>query len=855
MINITFGIIGNYCCFKNIVYNGSYATNFSETYDPSIVTMGGNSGWTYFPDMAIIAAVNHINQSPHILPGVHVNLKRFTDCGHYDPSANSDYAGNSGGYASAVTAHDIIEVHKDVVAIVGNQYSSAAKGLNEILSTNKIPVCMASTGSPRFSDRNKYQLIFRTITNHYPRSTLLLLKKWNVRRAAAIYQKDDDYGTLACKAFHKQCEANDIQLVANIGVQTNFDDAAAGWAHQTLLQTDARYITVFGQIQFIDDVLAAVTKLGIFGRKYVWIAANFADTNPRAFTYMNGLIIGETDFMPNNQNLLDNITTLAQYDFGPDFQTYAHDFAVAGFYDCTMLLALGLSQLASQNPEKLAERGFQDEMNFTLFQNLEYSGLIAPGFMTLDAFGDRQSRIAFQSFSGDYLNRTTFAMSSDDYSSIVEYNYSAPAFFGGGTIPPADGSITVITMYYSLKTIEGPIVLSLGISGTLAGFVCLFFLVRYKQEKSVMSASPVDMILFCMASVLIYISLFFNIGIPTCTSCKARISTLTIGVTMLLPPLIIKNAMLAWLFRQNHRLQKKCIDQIWNRVRLLVYGPVCAAACTFLVWVCYARIRPIQLLHGDSAYFQCHVVRDHVRVPTIVLAFNVLIVLVLLVTALFTYRIENTDLNETSKIGFVAVSVIGGFCLVQILSQAPDSMTDFKIDIIVWVANTFILFTVMGVPIINWYQSRTRLPLKHIEPTRRSSVASVQTHNGYRETTHHVVSKYNYIQLNKTSIRCIFQIHARMKLASPWFTATASLHSSGDRKAWVAFTNPTTAWCFPISESFGFVVEGTTATLDLKPFSINQTLVLEFEDADEAQEFEQEFISALGTIQRCDESI
>ncbi|KAJ3229199.1 hypothetical protein HDU78_009180 [Chytriomyces hyalinus] len=799
MINITFGIIGNYCCFKNIVYNGSYATNFSANYDPSIVTMGGNSGWTYFPDMAIIAAVNHINQSPHILPGFHVNLKRFTDCGQYDPSANSDYAGNSGGYASAVTGHDIIEVHKDVVAVVGNQYSSAAKGLNEILSTNKIPVCMASTGSPRFSDRNKYQLIFRTITNHYPRSTLLLLKKWNVRRAATIYQKDDDYGTLAWKAFHKLCEANDIQLVANIGVQTNFDDAAAGWAHQSLLQTDARYITIFGQIQFIDDVLAAVTKLGIFGHKYVWIAANFADTNPRAFTYMNGLIIGETDFMPNNQNLLDNITSLAQYDFGPGFQTYAHDFAVAGFYDCTMLLALGLSQLARQNPEKLAERGFQDEMNFTLFQNLEYSGLTAPGFMTLDAFGDRQSRIAFQSFSGDYLNRTTFAMSNDDYSSIVEYNYSAPAFFGGGTVPPADGSITVITMYYSLKTIEGPIVLSLGISGTLAGLVCLFFLVRYKQEKSVMSASPVDMILFCMASVLIYISLFFNIGIPTCPSCKARISTLTIGVTMLLPPLIIKNAMLAWLFRQNHRLQKKCIDQMWNRVRLLVYGPVCAAACAFLVWVCYARIRPIQLLHGDSAYFQCHVVRDHVQVPTIVLAFNVLIVLVLLVTALFTCRIENTDLNETSKIGFVAVSVIGGFCLVQILSQAPDSMTDFKIDIIVWVANTFILFTVMGVPIINWYQSRVRSPLKHIERSRRSSVASVQTHNGYRETTRHVVSKYNYIQLNK---------------------------------------------------SFGFVVEGTTATLDLKPFSIHQTLVLEFEDAEEAQAFEEEFISALRTIQR-----
>ncbi|KAJ3236874.1 hypothetical protein HDU81_010239 [Chytriomyces hyalinus] len=532
---------------------------------------------------------------------------------------------------------------------------------------------------------------------------------------------------------------------------------------------------------------------------------------------MNGVIIAETEGMENNRVLWDNITALAQYDFGPDFVRYAHDYAVAGFFDCTMLLALGLSQLASQSPDKLVQRKFQSEMNFALFQNLEYYGQIAPGLMTLDAFGDRQSRVTFTSLTGDYLNSTAFAISSDDYSSIVEYNYSAPAFYGGGTVPPPDGSVTITTVYYSMKSLEGRIILSLGMF------------------------------------VLIYISMFFHLGIPTSTTCKARILTLTIGIAMLLPPLIIKNAMLAWLFRQTHRLQKIFIDQMWSRVRLLVYGPVWAAACVFLAWACNASIRPVQLLQNDHAFFQCHICRDNGQVATIVLAFNVLIVLVLFVTAFFTCRIENADLNETSKLGFVVASVIGGYRLVQILSQAPDSLTDFKTVIIVWVINTLILFTVMGAPIFNLYQSRTRPPLKQTERSEQSSVTSGQTRNPHRGTRF-IVSKYNFTQLNKTRIRCIFQIQTRMKLASPWFTAPASLHSSGDRKAWVALTNPTKAWCFPISESLGFVVEGTTAKLDLKHFSINQSVILEFADANEARAFEKEFVSALRAIQTFDEA-
>ncbi|KAJ3236876.1 hypothetical protein HDU81_010241 [Chytriomyces hyalinus] len=698
MINITLGIIGNYCCFKNIVYEGSYASNFSVNYDPSIVTMEGNSGWTYLPDMAVIAAVNRINQSPHILPGIHVNIKRFTDCGHYDPSANLEYAGNSGGYASAVTAHDILEVHKDVVAIVGNQYSSAARGFNEILSSNKIPVCMASTASPRFSDRNLYPYVFRTITTHHAKGTLLLLQKWKVTRVAVIYQNDDDIGLSEWKAVRGACDAAGIRIDANIGVQGNFGDATAEWVHQTLLQADARYIVVTGQSIFIDTVIAAVAGLGILGPQFVWITNNLAVTNPRAFTYLNGLIIGETELNQNIETLLEDISALAQYDFGTDFLFYAYDYSLAGFFV----------------------------------------------FMI-----------------GDYLNKTTFAISSDDYSSIVEYNETAPVFFGGAIVPPPDGSLTIITTFYSLTSIEGMIIFCLAIFGVGAGLLCIFLLVWNRQEKSVKSASPIDMTIFSIASIMVYAFSFFNLGIPTALACKARISTLSTGITLLLPALIIKNAMLAWLFTQNRRLQKKSIDKMWKRVRLLVYGPVCVAASGFLIWANNINVRPVQFLHHDTAYFRCQINRANSQFLMFLLVFNDLILLLLFVTAFFTSRIQNTDLNETSKIGFVALSVIGGFCLVEILSQAPDSKTDFKITVIVWVVNTFILFTVMGIPIIRLYRSRRQLTKKQGNRTEETFAlfgTSMQAHYIQREGRN-IVSTYNYIQLNKVGCSPIQNMH------------------------------------------------------------------------------------------------
>ncbi|KAJ3229115.1 hypothetical protein HDU81_005644 [Chytriomyces hyalinus] len=210
-MSISLGSINNYCTLKYMNFNGSLATNFTSKLDASVINIDGNSGWAYLADLAIMAAIDDINSDPSILPGVNITLKRFSDCGSYYPEADLDYSGVSGGYASAVTATDIIENHKDVVGVIGNEFSNTARcvgitsqisrcltsknrGIAQILSSEKIPYCSGSTGSPRYADKNEYPYFWRTLPNSSGRYIAFLLQYWNIKRVSIIYQNDNELG-------------------------------------------------------------------------------------------------------------------------------------------------------------------------------------------------------------------------------------------------------------------------------------------------------------------------------------------------------------------------------------------------------------------------------------------------------------------------------------------------------------------------------------------------------------------------------------------------------------------------------------------------------------------------------------
>ncbi|KAJ3239854.1 hypothetical protein HDU78_002592 [Chytriomyces hyalinus] len=271
-MNISIGTIGNYCAMKYMTFNGSLASNFTTNLDASIVNLNGNSGYTYLADLAVMAAIDDINSDPSILPGIHVTLKRFTDCGPYDPKADADYWGNSGGYASAVTATDIIENHKDVLGVVGNEFSNTARGLAQIMSLEQIPYCTAVTGSPRYSDKSKYSYFWRMLSNSSGRYVAFILKYWNVKHIAIIYQADNELGTSRTSSF-------------------------------------------------VGSVIYPMGQAGLVGPNHVWIVYNRpkTSTDVRNYRFLKGMIsVGSTASGNNSQlkNVFNKTTEMAGSPFG-----------------------------------------------------------------------------------------------------------------------------------------------------------------------------------------------------------------------------------------------------------------------------------------------------------------------------------------------------------------------------------------------------------------------------------------------------------------------------------------------------------------------------------------------------------
>ncbi|KAJ3058117.1 hypothetical protein HDU98_005796, partial [Podochytrium sp. JEL0797] len=190
--NITLAFLSNYCSIQSTAMSGSQLLNFSQTYNPALIHPYQLSSYIFFPDLAMQMAVDAINANPSILPGINVNVKRFSDCGAFYPGVENDYAGYSGGYATARSVSDVL-TNQDVIGVIGNEFSSTARISAAALSVYNIPYCSMASNSPRLSDKNKFPFFWRILPsaglgNHIHQ----MLRLWNIRRVAIISQIDDD---------------------------------------------------------------------------------------------------------------------------------------------------------------------------------------------------------------------------------------------------------------------------------------------------------------------------------------------------------------------------------------------------------------------------------------------------------------------------------------------------------------------------------------------------------------------------------------------------------------------------------------------------------------------------------------
>ncbi|KAJ3236888.1 hypothetical protein HDU81_010254 [Chytriomyces hyalinus] len=848
--NITLGFVSNYCAIKEAVFNRSYTTNVTKIYDPDIVDMEGNSGWTYYSELAVLTAIDHINHDPTILPGVHVNLKRFTDCGGYYPQADYEYFGKSGGYASAITATGIVDEHKDVLGIIGSQYSIAVKGIAQILSTAQIPYCAATTASLRYTNKIMYQYFWRTSSYSVSESILAFFKFFNVRRVAIIYQRDDEFGDSGCvlpyfpksrtlifkgkpdfRRMSQVAAIHQLDIVCSVGLVSNYDEQAVHILNKTLHRTDARYILVLGQSNFVTSIVGQRTSMALAGSKYVWFANNGFIFGPQSneADYKGAILVNNCNDATSLRKG-DILRRLMNQKFGADFSTtYFYRMGIHLLYDCTILMLVGFNKL-QVDPETLANRLAQDRMNFTLFRNLDYIGTVSSSKVRLNDHGDAESPICFYLITDD-LDTVEFARTDESRSTIVSFNASMP-IFSGSFSTPSDGFVELHSFRYSLRTHEGAAIACLSFIGMLASSTGAWFLIKFRKASIIRASCLPEMLFICFGTLCAYTSLLLFMDTPTSASCHARITLLLIGYSTIMIPLASKNLMIQWLFGQE---SSRTLDEIL-KVKVAYRASAGAAGIVHMslcvLTVTQFKLVALELVDGNDAYVRCSA--RGIALPAYVwFISNALVWMGVVVSATLSTKVRLVEYNETTQMVLVALFSGMNFLLIAVMETAPDKWTDFKTCIVLWTTITAVLGTILGGRVVDVMKGYGRIKRVRGVIADGSSNKKSAVRSRVGSIRHGTMQFYSFRVLDKAGKLCVFKIQKRGMgwMFEKWMTGIISLHSLGGRR-WICITTLQKAYCAAIEDVGAVYFTPSSVEIGAKV-----RILVEFEDNVVAQLF------------------
>ncbi|KAJ3231071.1 hypothetical protein HDU81_004061 [Chytriomyces hyalinus] len=691
--------------------------------------MAANSGFTYYQDIAIVVALEKANSDPTFLPGIHVNYKRFSDCGDWYPEAAVQYAGLSGGYAAAVTAQDIVSVHTDVIGVIGGEYSSTTAGIAEVLSFAQIPYCGTCASSSRFSDKSDYPYFWRMLSVSYANQMLVLLKYWHVTRVAVIIQKDDEFGRSVAGAFKQTMLENHITSTVEVGINFEYDEFELEYLVVSLKRSDSRYIIVSGQANFASFVVYHAGKAGLAGHEYVWLSVAGAAANedplttygPDFYTYMKGIISfgGSLGF---NQDLYNRVNAVAMAELPTDAFAY---YNVMNAYLCTMTMLSGFAQLLAETPQSTAEdlsaRHLQSKMDYKYFRSIKYADE-GSNTVTLDENGDLDLPISYLSYNGKEFDFITFGTANLTRGVMTSYNAAASIFHDGTSHAPVDGPASKALRLYTLDTLEGTVVLALSVFGivqSIAGFACGLF-----NRKS--TAFHVSEASFCAGSILGYLSIVLSVGglFETWESCKVRVSLVLIGFVLIHAALIFENAYTIWIYSQRVAVTEVAVTRMRARAAVFAASLVVMELVLLGIWLKESRYKSITLESDEFTYLVCvEKKKEPVVSYYLLVVFNIAVGVVLLALAHSSQRVIRDMHNKANVLLLTFLISLTGFMLVQAVNASQTRETDFRASIAIWTTITIVFHCTMAIRIVERL-SKLNLKLKRRRSRFKSQLGS-----------------------------------------------------------------------------------------------------------------------------------
>ncbi|KAJ3231120.1 hypothetical protein HDU81_003983 [Chytriomyces hyalinus] len=689
LINITLALVGNYCDFDYIQVNGSLVTNFIVSAEQSAIVSELYSRWTYFSDVAIQAAVGIVNDDPSILPGIHVNLKRFSDCGGWYPSVLDTYAGTSGGFATAVMAKEIVEEHPDKdILDIKCLFICAGSGPAEVLSLAQIPYCSGSAGTPRLSSRANFPYFWRTMTSLGAGEHMAtLLKTWNVGRVAIIYQTDDNFGAKDILGSMRQ---NHIRVLENIGIKkSGLENATISYMSTLLQRVDVRYFILSGQEDFQSTVYETLAAHGLVGPKYVWMSLLPIDlknlTLQQGFVLMQQPIPDSTtslyrEFLLRYTEISQMDVTMNEFDLG----SY-----IAPLFDCTSMTLRGFDKLLKSLPESdgesnLASRKLQSQMGFESFKGLGSNGLLEQP-IDINSYGDLAAPFEVLFFNDS--RALAAGQMSVDGKSFSPYPSGQLLFFGGSSTPPPDGA-PIIT-HYSATSQAKAFVCSLFISGVIICFLSAAFISSFRKHFEIKSME-VDYALIIHVGALIGHSCIAIELLPdSITKCHLRIWLFILYLAATASPMLVKNLYIWHIFGAKEELDIRRLSFKFHSLNIAILA---LDVLLLALWSLTTRFEnELVYISPTRTMYSCVIPAQSSISPSLVLgAFNGILVATFIPVLYVTRHVRPPWSDSTTMtLSFMLLSFL--WTVVNTLQLAVEELNDLRRCLCIWMIVTGII--------------------------------------------------------------------------------------------------------------------------------------------------------------------
>jgi hypothetical protein len=616
-----------------------------------------------------------------------------------------------------------------VLAVIGSARSPFTTLSSLILQTYRIPQCCGASTNPALTNKFQYSNFFRTIPNDNAQAVAmtqyLLLNDW---KRVAIINANDEYGLNLANYFFTLARDNGIEILSSVSYTSTRGVDLENILYITE-QGGARIVLFFGLPASLQAILQGARERNLFGPGYAWIAseANRLYPNWGNSTLYAGLIY----FYPKEEQegpvydsfLKDWATDRLNTGFslaGESHPIYPGAFSYFTI-SCLDMLIMGFDRLLKSNSswtvQDLAESRLQSMMNVpSTFSNPNLDTVT--GKVILDNNGDRLGDFIIYNVNASGGSEISgFLLANGSLSAISRVNYPGNVWTRPkDRLDPFDVA--------QIIEIDG-IVYPLGVIGCILVLLAVAAVLFYRKTREMKQTSPILSAAMGMALLLSFVSLFFNTGTRTPTTCALDTILIPLSFTLFYGLLLAKSLRIKrFISGKPHGIGRGLTDWFVLQKGLLFSIPT---VILLLVWNVRFPRHAIPVASFNQYYFGCSSTNSNAEsiFKSILVSYCALLAFVNLMINFLSrlspmqqmiFQALPGTLKESKMIGLCIynMSVIGVFALVLL----ETSSLHFKAKVMLksFVVFYVALFNLVVIIIIKLFIHQRKVPENNRSP-------------------------------------------------------------------------------------------------------------------------------------------